>query len=58
MSHSAVARALIGGGGVFSYFRALLDEFLLKISSFQKKSVGQNTNIWIYTSTPSPQLTL
>ncbi len=32
VSHSAVARALIGGGGVYSYFRALPDEFLLKIS--------------------------
>ncbi len=44
---SGVARALIGGGGggAYSYIRVLPDGFLLKLSSFQKKSVGQNTNI-------------
>ncbi len=42
---SGVTRALIGGGGVYSYIRVLPDGFLLKLSSFQKKSVGQNTNI-------------
>ncbi len=41
---SGVTRALIGGG-VYSYIRVLPDGFLLKLSSFQKKSVGQNTNI-------------
>ncbi len=40
-----VTRALIGGEGVYSYIRVLPDGFLLKLSSFQKKSVGQNTNI-------------
>ncbi len=34
-----------GGGGVYSYIRVLPDGFILKLSSFQKKSVGQNTNI-------------
>ena len=45
---SGVTKALIGGGGgggVYSYIRVLPDGFLLKLSSFQKKSVGQNTNI-------------
>ena len=48
---SGVTRALIGGGGggecifIYSYIRVLPDGFLLKLSSFQKKSVGQNTNI-------------
>ena len=28
--HSGVTRALIGGGGVYSYIRVLPDEFLLK----------------------------
>ncbi len=41
-----ICRALIGGGGgVYSYIRVLPDGFLLKLSSFQKKSAGQNTNI-------------
>ena len=30
---------------LYSYIRVLPDGFLLKLSSFQKKSVGQNTNI-------------
>ena len=51
VSHSlgrGVTGALIGGGGVFSYIHVLPDKFLLKffiLSSFQKKLVGQNTNL-------------
>ena len=52
----AVTRTLIGGGGVYSYIRVLPDWLLLKSISFQKKLVGQNQNILIYT--PPPQLSL
>ncbi len=58
---SGVTRALIRGGGggeggsVYSYIRVLPDGFLLKLSSFQMKLVGQNTNICIlYTPPPPP----
>ena len=45
----AVARTLIGGGGVYSYIQVLPDWLLLKSTLFQKKLVGHNLNIWIYT---------
>ena len=45
----AVARTLIGGGGVYSYIQVLPDWLLLKSTSFQKKLIGHDLNIWIYT---------
>ena len=51
----AVARTLMGGGGVYSYIHLLHDEFLFKSNSswsiwnwFENKIILQNMNIRIY----------
>ena len=53
-------RALIGGGGEYSYIRVLPDEFLLKLTlmtaDFKRNSSGR-TRRYEY-SHPPPQLTL
>ena len=46
--------AILGGGG-HSYIRVMPDGFLLRSTQIQKKSVGQNMNIWI-TPPPPPGL--
>ena len=49
---TAVARTLIGGGGVYSYIHVLPTSFFwnqIQIYQFEKKLVGQNMNIWIKT---------
>ena len=43
-----------GGGGVYSYIQVLSDWLLLKSTLFQKKLVGHDLNIWIYTPPPPP----
>ena len=52
----AVARALIGGGGgifIYScYARLISFEINANDNWFEKKLVGHNTNIWIYTPPP------
>ena len=50
LTNRAVARTLIGGGGVYSYIRVLPDYLLLKSILFQKKLVEQNLNIAIATA--------
>ncbi len=60
---SGVTRALIGGGGVYSYIRVLLDEFLLKDRKLKSIDFIRNpsgrTRIYEYSSPPPPpQLTL
>ena len=47
--HSQGRRQSANWGGVYSYIRVLSDWLLLKSTSFQKKLVGQDMNIWIYT---------
>ena len=52
-----VTRVLFGGGGGGVIFVFCPTNFFwnqLFLSSFQKKLVGQNTNIWIYTPPPPP----
>ena len=53
------SKALIGGGGAYSYIRVLPDEFLLKstvmTTDFKRNSSGRTR---IYEYTPPPQLTL
>jgi hypothetical protein len=65
LSHrSGVTRALIGGGGggyihIFVFYPTNFFWNELKNKEIQKKFVGQNTNMWIYTPPPAgPQLTL
>ena len=41
-----------GRGCVYSYIRVMPDGFLLKSTQIQKKSVGQNMDIWINTPPP------
>ena len=52
-------RALIGGGGEYSYIRVLPDEFLLKLTlmtaDFKRNSSGRTRR---YEYSPTPQLTL
>ena len=54
--HTAVARTLIGGGGVFIHiFMFCPTSFFwnkIQIYQFEKKLVGQNMNIWINTPLP------
>ena len=56
--YRAVTKALIGGGGAYSYIRFLPDEFLLKstvmTTDFKRNSSGR-TRIYEYPS--PPQLT-
>ena len=47
-----VTWAIVGGRGVYSYVGVMPVGFLLRSIQIQKKSVGQNINIWI--NTPSP----
>ena len=51
----AETKALIGGGGAYSYIRVLPDEFLLKstvmITDFKRNSSGR-TRIYEYTPPP------
>ena len=58
----AVARALIGGGGVYSYIRAMPDQFLLKsvVCFFSiSKKVSRAEHEYLNTPPPPPpQLTL
>ena len=57
----AETKALIGGGGVYSYIHVLPDEFLLKsvviTVDFKRNSSGR-TRIYEYAPPPPPQLTL
>ena len=55
--HRAETKALIGGGGVYSYIRVLPDEFLLKsvviTVDFKRNSSGR-TRIYEYAPPPPP----
>ena len=55
----AVTKALIGGGGAYSYIRVLPDEFLLK-STVMTTDFNRNSSdrTRIYEYPPPPQLTL
>ena len=56
----AETKALIGGGGAYSYIHVLPDEFLLKsvvITVDFKRNSSSRTRIYEY-APPPPQLTL
>ena len=56
-SHRGETRALIGGGGEYSYIRVLPDEFLLKLTlmtvDFKRNSSGR-TRRYEYSHSPPP----
>ena len=56
LSFRAVARALIGGGGVYSYIRVMPDEFLLKSVVFKliSKEISRAEHEYMNIHPPPP----